>query len=404
MADRLRLAYREFSGFQTTFGLQVEALRGQRPGVEVELVPFEVHELYDVMAGGGCASGDWDLFLCNTDWLPELMRDGALLALDDLLCRGANPLPDWPDAWSPSLRGLQTSASGATYGLPYHDGPQMFMYRGDLFDEHGIAPPKTWAEFLEVARYFHRPADGLYGCVLAALPDGHNNVYDFLLHLWSRGGAFLDGDRAAFDGSEGQAALTFLHDLIRVHQVTQPDPRSYDSVGSGDCYASGRAAMMWNWCGFAAVADLPGSAIRGRNRLGLIPRGDEPGGRHTSLSVYWVLAIPSGSRQPELAWDFLRHVASPEMDVITATQGGIGCRLSTWRSPEVRQDFACYRLIEQVHQETETVPGIPEYPAIADVINAEIDAVYTGGKPVEQALAAAAEQTNRLLANGRTHG
>jgi multiple sugar transport system substrate-binding protein len=158
--------------------------------------------------------------------------------------------------------------------------------------------------------------------------------------------------------------------------------------------------MMWNWCGFAAVADLPGSAIRGKNRIGLIPRGDGPGGRHTSLSVYWVLAIPSGSRRPDLAWEFLRHVATPEMDVITATQGGIGCRLSTWRSPAVQQDFACYRLIEQVHRETETVPGIPEYPAIAEVLNAEIDAVYTGAKPVAAALAAAAEQADRLLAKG----
>ncbi|GAB3410916.1 ABC transporter substrate-binding protein [Flindersiella endophytica] len=398
MADRLRLAYREFSGFQTTFGLQVSAFREQRPDAEIELVPYEVHELYDAMAGGGCRSGDFDLFLCNTDWLPELIRDGSLLPLDELMRRA--PLPGWPDAWSPSLRGLQTAADGSTYGLPYHDGPQMFMYRGDLFDEHGIAPPETWQDFLEVAKYFDRPNEDLYGCVLAALPDGHNNVYDFLIQLWSRGGTFLDGRRAAFDGPEGQAALTFLHDLIRVHQVTQPDPRAYDSVGSGDFYAGGRAAMMWNWCGFAAVADLPGSAIHGRNRLGPLPRGDGPDGRHTSLSVYWVLAIPAGSRQPELAWEFLRHVASPEMDVITATQGGIGCRLSTWRSPAVQREFACYRLIEQVHADVETVPGIPEYPAIADVLNAEIDAVYTGAKPVAAALAAAAGQTNRLLGKG----
>src|SRR5439155_11916981 len=110
------------------------------PDVEIELVPFEVHELYDAMAGGGgCTSGEYDLFLCNTDWLPELIRDGGLLALDSLLAR--RPLPDWPSAWSPSLRGLQTSASGSTYGLPYHDGPQMFMYRGDLFDDRGSAPP-----------------------------------------------------------------------------------------------------------------------------------------------------------------------------------------------------------------------------------------------------------------------
>ncbi|MEQ7127733.1 extracellular solute-binding protein [Actinopolymorpha sp. B11F2] len=344
MSTKLRLAYREFSGFESAFRRQISAFREAHSDVDIEIVAYDLPTLYRGMVeAGGCTSGEWDLFLCNTDWLPPLLRRGDLLSLEPFLRK--RPPADWPDGWSPSLRGLQTGPDGACYGIPYHDGPEMFMYRGDLFDEpveqarfattygYPLAPPETWSQFLDVARFFTRPDDELSGCVLAALPDGHNSVYDFLIQLWSRGGQLLDGRRAAFAG-KGHQALQFLHELVCVHQVTQPDPRGYESVRSGDYYASGRGAMMWNWSGFAVVADMPDSAIRGRNRLSLIPRGDGPRGRHVSLSVYWVLTIPSGCRQPELAWNFLRHVAAPEMDLITALRrpsGQAPCLPSTSR-------------------------------------------------------------------------
>jgi multiple sugar transport system substrate-binding protein len=407
MARRLRLAYRESSVFTNALRRQVDAFRTARPEIEVELVGHDLPELYgELVEGDGCRSGEWDLFLCCTDWLPPLMGKRRLRELDGYL--RADPPPDWPDGWSPSLRGLPTS-DGMTYGIPYHDGPEMFMYRADLFDdpserqrfesEYGypLAAPQTWSQFLDVALHFTRPTDDLYGCVLGAKPDGHNNVYDFLIQLWSRGGEVLDGRRAAFADAAGREALSYLRDLAVVHRVTQPDPRAYESVGSGEYYATGRAAMMWNWFGYAVLAELPSSAIRGRNKYALIPRGDGPGGRHVSLSVFWVLTIPAGSREAGLAWEFLRHTATAEMDLVTAYEGATGCRLSTWRDPQIRERFPCYSLIEQTHQSVETMPAIPEYPEINEVLNVEIDAVYTGVKSVEQALADAADRTNAIL-------
>lgn len=407
---KLRLAYREFVGFENAFRRQLESFRSTHPDIEIELVAYDVPDLYsELVEGSGCASGAWDLFLCNTDWLPALMSDGLLCALDPYL--ESSPPVDWPDGWSPSLRGLQTGADGRTYGLPYHDGPEMFIYRGDLFEAadekerfertygYPLSSPTTWAQFVDVAKHFTRPDDDLYGCVLAAMPDGHNSVYDFFIQLWSRGGEVLKDGRPAFAGPPGQAALGFLRDLVLVQRVTQPDPRAYESVRSGDYYASGRGAMMWNWCGFAAVAEMPDSAVRGRSRLALIPKGDGPDGRHVSLSVYWALTVPVGAPHPDLAWEFLRHVASPEMDLVTAYEGAIGCRLSTWRNPAARDRFACYTLIEETHAGAETVPAIRAYPLINEVLNQAIDSVYTEQQSVERALADAEEQTNDILAS-----
>src|SRR4029450_8223951 len=107
--------------------------------------------------------------------------------------------------------------------------------------------------------------------------------------------------------------------------VTQPEPWEYDSIASGEFYASGRAAMMWNWVGFVGVADLPSmSKIPGRTRVTMLPSGEGPRGRSVSLIVYWVMTIAAGSRNPDQAWTFLRHLATPEMDAITAQEGGSG--------------------------------------------------------------------------------
>jgi multiple sugar transport system substrate-binding protein len=255
-------------------------------------------------------------------------------------------------------------------------------------------------EFLDLARFFSRPDEDLHGCVVAAKPDGHNDVYDFLIHLWSRGGVFLDERRRpVFAGPEGEEALRFYLGLIHEHSVTQPRPWEYDSVAAGEYYASGRAAMMWNWCGFQTVADLPESSkIPGKTRSTMLPGGDGPAGEPVSLIVYWVMTIPAGSHRRDAAWAFMRHLASPEMDKVTALAGGSGVRRSTWHDPEVRRQFGYYAIVEEVHRRARTLPAIPEYPAINDVIDRMMAGAVTGGRPIPDALREASQETEQILA------
>lgn len=403
----LRLAYRTFVGFENALRRQIDHFRAVHPDVDIVIQDFDIPQLYDVMVTqGGCRSGDWDLFLVIADWLPQLMQDRALLPLDSYL--EVDPPQDWPRGWSESMLLLQRDQQGAVYALPYHDGPEVFMYRSDLFEDpeeqrrfearhaYPLRPPETWSQFKDMARFFTRPQDDLYGCVIAAEPDGHNSVYDFLIQLWSRGGKLLDGRRAAFNSPEGYEALQFITDLIE-QGLTQPDPRTYESVKSGEYYAAGHGAMMWNWLGFAIVAELPPSTVAGRTRTGLIPQGDGPGGRHASLNTYWVMSIPAGSRHSDEAWQFMKSTASPEMDRVTAEEGGTGTRLSTWRDPEIQRRFPPYTVIEEAHRGTETLPPIPEYPEINEILNRVIDEVHTGRRSVKEALDDAAQQVDAVL-------
>jgi multiple sugar transport system substrate-binding protein len=403
----LKILYRTFDGFERAFHQQADHFRRVHPDVEFIITPIDPEALYDKMIRERGVFGDeWDVVLLLTDWLPDLMKMNGLTRLNDYLAQ--NPPPDWDAGWSPSLLELQRDTDGNIFALPYHDGPEMFMYRADLFENpaeqaafaarygYPLQPPQTWAQFRDVATFFTRPEQGLYGAIIAGLNDGHNNVYDFFLHLWSRGGRLFDaGWRPAFNDAIGREALQYYADLILLDNVCPPNTLTYDSVASGVAYAAGEAAMMWNWCGFSAVAELPPSKIIGQNRVGLVPRGEN--GQHMSLNIYWVLGIPMGSANQDLAYQFVRHCATPEMDKITAISGGTGVRLSTWRDPDIQAQFSYYSAIEAVHRHVQSPPRIPEYPAINEVFNQMQHAVVTGEKSVSLALDEAAVEIESIM-------
>jgi multiple sugar transport system substrate-binding protein len=119
------------------------------------------------------------------------------------------------------------------------------------------------------------------------------------------------------------------------------------------------------------------------------------------LIVYWVLTIPIGSRRPASAWSFLRHVATPAMDKVTALAGGSGVRFSTWSDPEVRDRFGHYAVLEEVYRHVRTLPRLPEWQTICGVLDRMMAAVVTGGVPVPTALRLAEEEVVTVLSEAR---
>ncbi|WP_254278774.1 ABC transporter substrate-binding protein [Haloarcula marina] len=407
----LRLVGRPFEGFENALQRQMDSFAASVDAdvtFERDHRPLpEIHE--ELLDTGDIADGRYDLFLCLSDWLPMAADAGYLEPLDGRMA--ADPPEDWPEGWAESLRGLM-AYDGTTYGVPYHDGPEIFHYREDCFESvdeqrafreaygRPLSVPRTWDEFLEVASFFTRPDEDMWGTVVAAKPDGHNDVYDFAIHLWSRGGQLLDDNgNPAFDSTEGREALRYYHDLIHEHEVAPPESVEMESVETGQFYADGKAAMMWNWSGFGAMAEDPDSAAFGRTNYGLIPRADAAAGEHTSLTVCYGLTVPAGSEHPDLAYDFIRHAASPENDRITTQEGASGTRFSTWRDPEILRSNTFYSILEEVNTgPVNTLPRIPEYTELNEILNEMVEAVVVDrSMSVEDGLAEADERARALL-------
>src|ERR1700733_4830153 len=369
MSTTIRIAVRKFPPFESAIARQFTAFtRANGTDARLEIEALDLNPLHDsLFARRGLADGSFDLAFISTDWLAEGQGAGLIRDLQPHLARG--PIPDFPDAWSPSLLGLQRF-NGGFWGMPYHDGPQCLIYRKDLLQAAGLPVPTTWAQFHEAARRLHAPEQGRYGTVLALYPDGHNSFYDFCIHVWTRGGElFGPGARPSFNTPQAIAAVDFIRTLARDSTAMAPGASELDSVKSGLLFCEGKIALMTNWFGFAALGETAAelSRVRGLVDIAPLPAGD--GGRSVSLNVFWVLALAAGSAVPDLAWEFLRHLATAPMDKVTTLEGAIGVRRSTWADREVNDLVPYYHKLDALHARARELPLHPRLADISHVVD-----------------------------------
>jgi len=399
LGSAFRIAVRKFGPFESAIRRQWESFqRAGETDLALETEALDLHSLYETLfTREGLRRGEWDVAFLNTDWIAAAREQGALADLAPFL--RADPPEGFPDGWTPSLLRLQQFGD-EVMGLPYHDGPECLIYRTDLFGDSAeqdayrraygkpLAVPRTWDEFRAAATHFTRPAEGLYGTVFAAFPDGHNTVYDFCLQLWTRGGELFDSaGRVSIDTGEAAAALDFYRQMLNDPRAVHPNSREFDSVKSGLAFADGEIVMMVNWFGFAAMCEAGAGRIRGKVGIAPIPCGE--GGRPVSLNVYWLLAIASGSRRRETAYRFLRHCAGAEMDKLLTLEGAIGCRKTTWSDADVNRAIPFYRELESIHAGARELPRLERWAELAAVIDRLVLDTINTSRPVRDLLAEA---------------
>ncbi|MGE8342412.1 putative ABC transporter-binding protein precursor [Flavobacterium sp. ACN2] len=381
--EKIRIAVRKFDPFESTLRKLWDAFSLQNNiKMEAEMVALELHDLYKTtISDKGLKEGKWDIAHINTDWIFDAVNENAVLNLFSLI--GENPPENYPFGWHKSLLHLQKLSNGI-FGLPFHDGPECLIYRKDLFENetekenfkkqfgYELATPKTWQEFTEIATFFNRPEQNLYGAVFANYPDGHNMVFDFSLQLWTRGGSLLNKKNQIDIHNEAAIkALDFYRKMVNDKNAVHPKSREFGSVEAGLAFAEGQAAMAINWFGFASMAEvIEESKVKGKIDITSLP--SDPGYKTASLNVYWLYTIGSGSKHQKLAYDFLRFATTPESDKLLTTEGGIGCRKSTWKDAEINTLIPFYHKLEMLHENALTLPQTPIWPKVAELVDGAV--------------------------------
>lgn len=394
--SRVRVVVRDQPSFVRVLGELV------RQGAPLEPVVVTLDELYRDYVRG---NEPWDIMLALSDWVPEMVQRGVLAPLSRSGLEVRGQYPDYHSALLDPLiirqpDGAPDAGRSRLMGLPFHVGPEVFHYRRDLFENpteraafrarfgRNLHPPDTWSQFVEVATHFTR--DGLWGCCFGAFPDGHNDVYDFLIHLWSRG-----GDLADVASQAGIDALSFYHDLVHVHKVAPPECLKLNSVESGAHYAEGKVAMMWNWAGFATVAEQ--SSLKGKNAVSVIPRGDNPEGRHASINAFWawVVHIPYRAPKRRLS-EALDLLTSLEVDILSAHNGNCPAHQSVWQILE--PDFPYFSVLAQAYDGAHPVPSHPNWGEACHLLSKSIAQVMQDREDPAQILGEIAPTIRDLLA------
>jgi multiple sugar transport system substrate-binding protein len=126
----------------------------------------------------------------------------------------------------------------------------------------------------------------MYGTLFALYPDGHNNIFDFALQVWSRGGTLTDErNNILLYSHESVEAMKFYRDLVNSPFI-HPNSRDLESIGASWTFARGEVAMMVNWFGFATMCEtVEGSRVKGNVDICAVPHSAECS-EQVSLNVY----------------------------------------------------------------------------------------------------------------------
>jgi multiple sugar transport system substrate-binding protein len=216
---------------------------------------------------------------------------------------------------------------GKLYGIPFLSTGSYVYYNQKLFDEAGVPyPPSdwndkswTWDAFVETARKLTKdygdPAKGIYGASADFWPKFDAVPQVFGLDPWTPE-SFATGfsEPISINTPEYANAYQKFHDLSFVEKVA-PDPASADALAQlGGSFASGRVAMVMNggW-GHWVYKDLindPNGFCWG---VAPIPWGTPDANvRATIFTDPWSVTAGMDAENTDLAWNFVKFLASPE--------------------------------------------------------------------------------------------
>ncbi|WP_298325993.1 extracellular solute-binding protein [Haloactinopolyspora sp.] len=108
-------------------------------------------------------TGAPDVIMIEADRIPTFQIQDALV---DIREYGYDEVADdysegsWKDV----------SVGDAVYGVPVDGGPMAMIYRKDVFDQYGITPPTTWAEYEQAAQTVRDAGGPLFGDLGANVP------------------------------------------------------------------------------------------------------------------------------------------------------------------------------------------------------------------------------------------
>jgi multiple sugar transport system substrate-binding protein len=147
-------------------------------GAKVNLTGVPVKNFYHILQTNWSGNtSKYDAAVILPQWLIDFVNAGYL---EDLTARvKADPALKWNDI-APIFRNVSANYKGHTYSIPLDGDFHMVYYRSDLLKQAGLTPPRTWDDYLAIAKRFHGKdlnGDGTadYGSCLSKHP--YENIF-----------------------------------------------------------------------------------------------------------------------------------------------------------------------------------------------------------------------------------
>jgi multiple sugar transport system substrate-binding protein len=271
--------------------------------VNLETVPWDEIESVLVMtnqSGNPTADISW----VGSQRLASLVNAGALLPLDDFY-----ESIDTSDFVDVVMESATHPATGSKYILQLSIHSRGLWYNREMVP----TPPATWDELVEMAIEANDPDNNVFGFV-GGFPRAFAAIEVIAAPwAWSAGGYLANPDgSAAWDNDGVERALQFISDLHNVHGVMPESAFIIDRNDLTESFRNGNFAMTID--GTHALAAMMESELGQAGLIGFAPIPGE-NGPAPGFTNGWSMAIPSNSRQPELAMEFMRFMIRPDIQI-----------------------------------------------------------------------------------------
>lgn len=366
------------------------------PDIEIELQGGWSPDKFMTTAIGGVPP---DLVFVDGPVVSSWALRGLISPLDKYIqAARLSPREFVPPAWR------QNDWNGHVWAMTLIVDPNFaLVWNKDLFARAGLDPERSPATVADFDKAFQRLTvtnpDGSLKQIGMVPWDvfGHaNTIYTW---GWIFGGEFFDyqANKATADDVRNIKALTYLRGYFDqynglVAPLSQGLPSNYDR------FMNRREAMVFSHTGRArnVVTYAPDLDFG----IGPLPYDPEGGDRNPTWVGGWTVAIPTGAKNPDAAWAFLRYItASPEGTKTFAEGSGWfpaflrSPAFQTFQKDRVMRPFVDI-LLKAAHQR----PVIPVQQTYWDELNIALTDTFAHRIQPAEALARVSERVQAELA------
>jgi multiple sugar transport system substrate-binding protein len=233
-------------------------------GAKINVVTVPNAELYQkALADLATGTNSYDGFLFAPSWIVDFAPAGYLEDLTDRV--KADTALKWDDV-APFFRDFN-SYQGKVYSIPLDGDFHMVYYRSDILAQEKLAPPKTWDDYLNIAKTLNGKdlnGDGApdYGSCIAKAKAQQSYWWitsiaaPFIQSKGTAQGVFFNTKdmQPLFDNEAFKRALEIYK------ETTKYGPPDELNLGVGDTrglFTSGRCALTMDWGDIGTLAIDP---------------------------------------------------------------------------------------------------------------------------------------------------
>lgn len=380
-------------------------------GVGVRSRALSIDRLRDeILSNSAANNSTYDIIACDLPWFGEMAENGHFLPLDPLIDATGFDTSDFHPEALASAR-----YKGRQFGIPVQTTPELLVFRTDVFERHGLAPPTDIEKTLKAATQLHDPFSGMSGIAWNAArgtPLGHTFLFVMgafgqpVLNL-NRTSSGFDGEnvegenfRPMFDSSQARNAAEYCRELI---SVSPPGILNMSWYERARCYADGEVAMAYCATLLAPLFESDSrSAAFGKTQY--LPHPTAPDARPVAPIGGYALAIPANIAPERInpIWTALASLTSAQTVKLYIENGSlVSPRFSVSMDPEVKKISPLISIVDEMARsgvlQTWPRPPVPEISAIIAIAGEEMHDMLLGAKTVDEALVNAQNRADALM-------